>query len=59
MSADPKDRPSAEWIASMRERFPTEEYVDRALTGRLQRRGSPSYRAQSVAAIAEQLQRFL
>ena len=59
MAADPKDHPSAQWIASMRERFPTEEYVDRALTGRLQRRGRPSYRAQSVAAIAEQLQRFL
>jgi aminoglycoside phosphotransferase (APT) family kinase protein len=59
MPTDIKDNPNAAWIESMRQRFPTEEYVDRALTARLKRRGLPSYRAQSVAAVADRLNKYL
>lgn len=38
-----KDRPSAEWIASLRRRFPVERTVDRVLTRKLERRGGPGY----------------
>lgn len=38
-----KDRPSAQWIASLRRRYPTECEIDRILTRRLERRAGPGY----------------
>ena len=38
-----KDRPSAEWIAALRARFPTEREVDRVLTRKMQRRAGPGF----------------
>ena len=38
-----KNRPSPEWIASLRERFPIEPEIDRILTRRLERRAGPAY----------------
>ena len=38
-----KDRPSPQWIASLRRRYPTEMEIDRILTRRLGRRAGPGY----------------
>ncbi len=38
-----KNRPSPQWIASLRERFATETEIDRILTRRLERRAGPAY----------------
>lgn len=38
-----KNRPSPQWIAQLRQRYPTEREIDRVLTRRLQRRAGPGY----------------
>ena len=38
-----KNRPSAEWIAALRKRFPCEREIDRVLTRKLERRAGPPY----------------
>ncbi len=38
-----KDRPSPEWIASLRRRFVTETEIDRVLTRKMQRRSGPGF----------------
>ncbi len=38
-----KDRPSSEWIAALRRRFPIEREIDRVLTRKLERRAGPGY----------------
>ncbi len=38
-----KNKPSPEWIASLRARFPIEPEIDRVLTRRLERRAGPAY----------------
>ncbi|MES2682000.1 MAG: phosphotransferase family protein [Pseudomonadota bacterium] len=38
-----KSRPSPEWIAALRRRFPTEREVDRVLTRKLERRAGPGF----------------
>lgn len=38
-----KDRPTAEWIASLRQRFVTEKEIDHILTRKLARRAGPGY----------------
>src|SRR5882762_7594444 len=38
-----KDRPSPEWLASLRKRYPTEREIDRILTRRIERRAGPGY----------------
>jgi aminoglycoside phosphotransferase (APT) family kinase protein len=38
-----KNRPSPQWIESLRRRYPTEREIDRILTRRLQRRAGPAY----------------
>jgi aminoglycoside phosphotransferase (APT) family kinase protein len=43
MHAQNKDRPSPEWIAATRRRYPVEREIDRALTYKLERRGTPPY----------------
>jgi aminoglycoside phosphotransferase (APT) family kinase protein len=42
MSID-KNRPSPQWIAGLRKRFPTEHEIDRVLTRRLERRAGPGF----------------
>ncbi|MCK9285386.1 MAG: phosphotransferase family protein [Rhodocyclaceae bacterium] len=39
-----KNRPTAEWIAQLRQKFPCETTVDRVLTRKLERRAGPPYR---------------
>lgn len=43
MQAIDKDRPSAEWIAALRQRFVTEKEIDHILTRKLERRAGPGY----------------
>lgn len=38
-----KDRPSPEWIADLRKRFPVEREIDRVLTRKMQLRAGPPY----------------
>ena len=38
-----KDRPSPEWIAQLRRRFPIEREIDRVLTRKMERRSGPGY----------------
>ena len=38
-----KNKPSAQWIEHLRERYPTEKEIDRILTRRLHRRSGPGY----------------
>src|SRR5262252_2006311 len=38
-----KNRPSPEWLAHLRTRYPTEREIDRILTRRLERRAGPGY----------------
>ncbi|MBS0370532.1 MAG: phosphotransferase family protein [Proteobacteria bacterium] len=44
MQQPDKDHPSAAWISSLRQRFPTETEVDRILTRRQERRSGPAYK---------------
>ena len=39
-----KNRPSPEWIAQLRKRFPTEAEIDRVLTRKMERRAGPGYK---------------
>jgi aminoglycoside phosphotransferase (APT) family kinase protein len=48
-----KDHPSAEWIASLRRRFPVERTVDRVLTRKLEGRSGPGYVPSTLAALTE------
>jgi len=59
VTSDSKETPSASWIESLRTRFPTETFVDLALTRKLQQRLSGPYHAQSVESVAARLQVFL
>lgn len=63
IAAADKNRPSADWIASLRQRFPCEPEIDRVLTRKLERRAGPpftpvtldSLRACTEALLASQL----
>jgi aminoglycoside phosphotransferase (APT) family kinase protein len=46
-----KDRPSPEWIAALRHRFPVEREVDRVLTRKLERRAGPGYAPLPLSAL--------
>jgi len=46
-----KDRPAADWVAMLRERYPVEPGVDRVLMRKLQRRPGPAYKAQTLDAL--------
>jgi aminoglycoside phosphotransferase (APT) family kinase protein len=48
-----KDRPSAEWIAELRRRFPVEPEIDRVLVRKLQRRARGPYRPQSLQSLID------
>jgi aminoglycoside phosphotransferase (APT) family kinase protein len=56
---DPRDRPSEEYIATVRDRYPTEREIDRVLTRKLERRGGPPFAPLSVARMTECLHAFL
>ena len=43
MQSKDKNRPSPEWIADLRKRFPVEREIDRVLTRKLERRAGPGY----------------
>ncbi|MGQ0699682.1 MAG: phosphotransferase family protein [Panacagrimonas sp.] len=46
-----KDRPTQEWIAHLRKRFPCEQEIDRVLTRKLQRRAGPPYTPVSLETL--------
>lgn len=48
-----KNRPSPEWIAQLRARFPCEREIDRVLTRKLERRAGPPYRQLSLDALRD------
>ncbi len=48
-----KSRPSAEWIAQLRARFPTEREIDRVLTRKMERRAGPGYSPQPLERLVE------
>lgn len=54
-----KQNPSTDWIASVRERFPTHSYVDETLTKKLQRRSGPPHHRQAIKRVVERLSNFL
>jgi aminoglycoside phosphotransferase (APT) family kinase protein len=55
---DAKQAPTESWIEAIRHRYPTERFVDLALTRKLKRRGLP-YSIPSVALVAERLDAFI
>ena len=59
MNAVSKQAPSAEWIAELRQRYPTERYIDRALTRKMQHRADPPYCPQTEVTVLKQLNDFL
>ena len=48
-----KDRPSPEWIAALRKRFPTEKEIDRVLTRKMERRAGPGYSPMPLGTLVE------
>jgi aminoglycoside phosphotransferase (APT) family kinase protein len=59
MTFDPKQHPTEEWIASLQARYPTERYVERALTRKLRARTEPAYHPQTADSVAERLRKLL
>jgi aminoglycoside phosphotransferase (APT) family kinase protein len=57
--ADHKQNPSADWIESLRLRFPTERTVDETLTGKMRQRSGPRHQPQSLDSVHEKLTAFL
>jgi aminoglycoside phosphotransferase (APT) family kinase protein len=54
-----KDRPTAEWIAAIRRRYPCETEVDRVLTRKLTRRSSGRYAPLALATLCRSLESLL
>lgn len=54
-----KNRPTAEWIASLRQRFPCETTVDRILTRKLQRRAGPPFKQMPLETLVAGVQELL
>jgi aminoglycoside phosphotransferase (APT) family kinase protein len=54
-----KDRPSAEWIASMRAQFQVEREIDRILTRKLERRAGPSFAPLALSTLVSGLEAML
>lgn len=54
-----KNRPSAAWIAALRQRFPCEREIDRILTRKLERRAGPGYTPIPLARFASSLAALL
>ena len=49
-----KDRPSPEWLSSLRKRYPTEREIDRILTRRIERRAGPGYTPLPLQTLIEE-----
>jgi aminoglycoside phosphotransferase (APT) family kinase protein len=58
MQMDQKQTPSADWIATIRARFPTERTIDEALTRKLRSRAGPPYVPSPMADVENQLRQF-
>lgn len=56
---DPRSQPSAQWIASLRARYPVERAVDATLTSKLQRRASGPGLRLDMGDVGNRLQSFL
>ena len=54
-----KSRPSPEWIASLRKRFPVEREIDRVLTRRLERRAGPGFTPQPLEVLVKGVESLL
>ena len=54
-----KNRPSHEWIESLRRRFPCETEIDRILTRKLQRRAGPGYSSVTLETLTQGVQALL
>jgi aminoglycoside phosphotransferase (APT) family kinase protein len=54
-----KENPTEDWIQCVRRRFPTEPYVDHALTRKMRRRGGPIYRPAGIGDVRSRLESFL
>lgn len=54
-----RDHPTEAWIEEIRQRFPTEMAVDRALTAKLKRRAQPVQEQGSHADLSAQVNRFV
>jgi hypothetical protein len=46
-----KNRPSPEWIAELRRRFPVEREIDRILTRKLTLRSGPGFEPQTLGCV--------
>ncbi|MDN5939717.1 MAG: phosphotransferase family protein, partial [Salinisphaera sp.] len=54
-----KDKPSAEWIASLHDRFPCEREIRRVRDCKLERRAEPPFQAPGLEALCAGLERLL
>jgi aminoglycoside phosphotransferase (APT) family kinase protein len=54
-----KDKPSPEWIATMRKKFLTEPEIDRSMTKKLHRRPGPAYKPLTLDEIVVGLNRLV
>ncbi|MET0986803.1 MAG: phosphotransferase family protein [Steroidobacteraceae bacterium] len=54
-----KDAPSPQWIAALRQQFPTEREVDRLLTRKLERRAGPGFQPPSFEVLVSGLRSLL
>src|SRR5882757_9822294 len=51
MESIDNNRPSPQWMESLRKRFPTEREIDRVLTRLLERRAGPAYAPLSLETL--------
>ena len=54
-----KNRPSPEWIAQLRARFPIETEIDRVLTRKMNRRAGPGYSPLTLETLVDGVERLL
>lgn len=54
-----KDRPSPEWIASLRKRYTVEKAIDHILTRKLERRAGPGYSPIALSDLVSGLEKLL
>lgn len=59
MQSIDKNRPSPEFIAQLRKRFPTEREIDRVLTRKMERRAGPGYSPLPLEALVNGVQSLL
>lgn len=54
-----KRQPPADWIAALRERFPTEREIDRILTRKMQRRAGPGFKPLALDTLVDGVRALL